>query len=87
MKKKKKKKTHIKFNFEDDIISFFNEKILLITTNRGHYVIPITKAKQIINNTETSMQIILPVMDNQGNYCTTLKLHNLPNLVRRKYCG
>ena len=65
--------------FKKDTISIFNDNIPLITINSGHYTIPNTKAKQMINNTdwetETSTQIFLSVAGNQDNWSTALKLH------------
>lgn len=68
------KRKNIKQTFEDDTISTLNEIIPLIITNKGHYAIPITKAKQMIKyfDRETSMQITLSILNNQYNYNTAL---------------
>lgn len=71
------KKANMKLNFEDDTITIFNENIPLITTNSGHYAIPITRAKQLINNLDrkTDMSITLTMSENNNNHNIALKLH------------
>ena len=70
------KRANMKLNFQNDTINIFNENIPLITTSSGHYAIPITKAKQLINNLnrESDMSITL-AMTNKDNHNIALKLH------------
>ena len=44
------KKTNKKLKFQDEMTAIFNENIPLITTQSKHCAIPITRAKQLINN-------------------------------------
>ena len=71
------KRANMKLNFQDDTIIIFNENIPLITTQSGNYAIPITKAKQLINNLdrETNMSITLNLLDSKDNHTIALKLH------------
>ena len=63
---KKKKKIEMKINFQNDIINAFGEDIPLITTSSSHYVIPLTSAKQAINN-----------IDRENNSAFTLTINNI----------
>ena len=69
-------RANMKLNFQDDTI-IFNENIPLITTQSGNYAIPITKAKQLINNLdrETNMSITLNLLDSKDNHTIVIKLH------------
>ena len=71
------KRANMKLNFQDDTITIFNENIPFITTQSGHYAIPITKAKQLINNLdrETNMSITLTLSDSKDNHTIALNLH------------
>ena len=66
----------MKLNFQNDTILIFNKNIRLITTHSGHYAIPITRVKQLINNPdrEPNMIITLILLDSKGNHSITLKL-------------
>ena len=52
-------------DFQNDIANVCGEKIPLIKTSSGHYIIPITKAKQIITkqHSPATSQVTLTVMD------------------------
>ena len=67
----------MKINFRDDRITILDETIPLMTTSSGPYAIPITKAKQIIQNFEkrSSNSITLALSEIQDNYNVALKLH------------
>ena len=70
-------RANMKLNFQDDRIPIFNENIPLIITQSGHYAIPITKAKQLINNLDrkTNMSITLTLSNSKDNHTIALKLH------------
>ena len=59
------KRANMKLNFENDTINIFDENIPLITTSSGHYAVPITKAKQLINN-----------LNRKSDMCVTLTMTN-----------
>ena len=67
----------MKINFQDDTIAIIYENIPLLATSSGHYAIPITKAKQIINNFKrgSTNSITLALPEVKGNYKVALKLH------------
>ena len=71
------KRGNMKINFKDDTIIILDENIPLLTTSSGHYAIPITKAKQIINNFErgSTNSITLTLSEVKDNYNVALKLH------------
>ena len=70
------KRANMKLNFQDDTITIFNENIPFITTQSGHYAIPITKAKQLITNLDReNISITLPLLDSKDNHTIALKLH------------
>ena len=71
------KTENMKINFQDDTITILDENIPLMTTSSGHYAIPITKAKQIINNFErgSTNSITLALSKVKDNYNVALKLH------------
>ena len=71
------KTENMKSNFQDDTITILDENIPLMTTSSGHYAIPITKAKQIINNFErgSTNSITLALSKVKDNYNVALKLH------------
>ena len=84
------KKANMKLKFQDDKITVFNENIPLITTQSGHYAIPITRAKQLINNLdrETNMSITLTLSDSKDNHSIVLKLHRqFAHPSKKKYCN
>ena len=56
----------MKINFQNDTINAFGEDIPLITTSSSHYVIPLTSAKQAINN-----------IDRENNSAFTLTINNI----------
>ena len=67
----------MKINFQDDTITILYENIPLLTTSSGHYAIPITKTKQIINNFKrgSTNSITLALSEVKDNYKVALKLH------------
>ena len=71
------KRANRKLNFQYDMITIFNTKIPLITTQSRNYAIPIAKAKQLINNIdrETNIYITLTLWDSKDNHSILLKLH------------
>ena len=71
------KRGNMKINCQDDTITILDENIPLMATSRGHYAIPITKAKQIINNFERGSinSITLALFEVKDNYNVALKLH------------
>ena len=84
------KRANMKLNFQDDTITIFNENIPFITTQSGHYAIPITKAKQLINNVdrETNMPITLTLSDSKDHHTIALNLHrHLLILTKNNYCN
>ena len=77
LSKSSMKRGNMKINFQDDTITILHEIIPLMTTSSGHYIIPITKAKQIINNFErgSTNSITLALSKVMDNYNVALKLH------------
>ena len=77
LSKSSMKRGNMKVNFQDDTITILDENIPLMTTSSGHYAIPITKAKQIINNFErgSTYSITLALSEVKANYSVALKLH------------
>ena len=71
------KRANMKLNFQNNTINIFDENNPLIKTSSGHYVIPITKAKQLINNLnrESDMSITLTMTSDKDNHNIALKLH------------
>ena len=60
------KKTEMRINFQNDTINAFGENIPLIITTSGHFAIPLTSAKQAINN-----------IDRENNSVITLTINNI----------
>ena len=75
------KRANMKLNFQNDTINIFDENIPLITTSSGHYAIPITKAKQLINNLnrESDMSITLTMTNDKDN-------HNYHSKITQTIC-
>ena len=73
------KKAGMKINFQNDTISAFGKSIPLVTTSSGHYAIPLTPAKQVINNIEresdSSITLTLTNVNEKSNQAIALKLH------------
>ena len=69
----------MKINFQNYTIKAFGENIPLVTTSSSYYTIPLTSAKQAINNTDRGNDsAITPTINNineQSNQTITLKLH------------
>lgn len=67
----------MKTNFKNDTITLLHEDIPLMTTFTGHYAIPITKQRQLINNFEggSTSSIMLVLSEAKDNYNVALKLH------------
>ena len=68
------KNANMVLNFKNDTACAFEEIIPLIVTSSGHYVIPISKPKQLINNIEDA-NITLAVQNAYSNEQIALKLH------------
>ena len=64
-------------NFQNDTASIFDESIPLTVTSSGHYVIPISKPKQLINSIDNikCMNITLTAHKDYSNEQIALKLH------------
>ena len=56
--KESMKQANMKFNFENDIITAFEKPINLILTKSGHYAVPVTSNKHILNDLNTTAQHI-----------------------------
>ena len=70
------KRANMKLNFENDTIRAFGQPINLIVTKIGHYVIPITNNKRILNDlNSTDQRITLPVTNNKSDKNIDIKLH------------
>ena len=69
----------MKINFQNDTINAFGQNIPLVTTTSGHYAIPLTPAKQAINDLEreSSSNITLTMnnINQQSNHAIAIKLH------------
>ena len=69
----------MKINFQNDTINVFGQNIPLVTTSSGHYAIPLTPAKQAINDLEreSSSNITLTInnINQQSNHAIAIKLH------------
>ena len=57
----------MKTNFQTGTINAFGEIISLTATTSGHYAIPLTQAKQVINNIDrqSSTRVNLMVTENK----------------------
>ena len=77
LSKSSMKRGNMKINFQDDRIAILDENIPLMKTSSGYYTIPITKAKQIINNFKrgSTNSITLALSEVKDNYDVALKLH------------
>ena len=71
------KRANMKLNFENDTITAFGESINLIITKSGHYAVPITNPKRILNDINTSNEnnITLTVTHDKTNKDIAIKLH------------
>ena len=73
------KKAKMTINFQNDTINAFGVNIPLITTSSGHYAIPLTPAKQLINNLDRSKDsnstITLTLTEEKSSKDMALKLH------------
>ena len=78
----------MKLNFQKNT-NIFDENIPLITTNSGHYAVPITKAKQLINNLnrESDMSVTLTMTNDKDNHNIALKLLQLIKNAGEPWCG
>ena len=56
----------MKLNFENDTITAFGQPINLIVTKSGHYAIPITNNKHILNDLNTTDQYITLTLTNNN---------------------
>ena len=73
------KKAKMKINFQNDTINAFGQNIPLVTTSRGHFAIPLTPAKQAINDLEressSNIKLTINNINQQSNHAIALKLH------------
>ena len=71
------KKAKMTLGFQNDIVNAFGEKSPLITTSSGHYIICITKAKQIITkrHSPATSRVTLTVTNTNSEKQLPLKLH------------
>ena len=71
------KKAQMKINFQDDTIHVFGENIPLVKPASGHYALPLTQAKQAINNInrDSSSNITLTITENTSNKAMALNFH------------
>ena len=73
------KKAEMKINFQNDTITAFRENIPLITTTSSHYAIPLTSAKQAINNIDwenpSAITVTINNINAQSNQTIALNLH------------
>ena len=60
------KKAKMKINFQNDTINAFGENMPLLTTTSRYYAIPLTQAKQVINN-----------IDRESSTRVTLMIHSV----------
>lgn len=78
LSKKSMKKCKAIIDTEEDIVEVFGEKIKLMNTSTGHYAVPITSQRNVLNNIEheTNMKIVLvsttPLYDKKN---IALKIH------------
>ena len=74
--KESMKQANMKFNFENDTITAFEKPINLILTKSGHYAIPITSNKHILNDLNTTAQhITVTLTRNKSDKDIAMKLH------------
>ena len=82
------KRANMKLNFQNDTISIFDENIPLIITSSGHYAIPITKAKQLINNLnrKSEMSITLTMTNDTDNHSIALNYTDNSHTQVKRNC-
>ena len=61
------KRTNIKLSFENDTVTAFRQPINLVVTKSGHYSIPITNNKQLLNDLNTTHQQITLTLTNNNS--------------------
>ena len=71
------KRANMQLNFENDTITAFGESINLIITKSGHYAVPITNQKRLLNdvNLLNENNITLTVVHDKTNRDIAIKLH------------
>ena len=79
LSKESMKRANMRLNFKNDTITAFGQPINLIVTKSGHYAIPITNNKQILNdlNTTHHQHITLTFTNNKSDKDIAMKLHRL----------
>ena len=67
LSKESMKRTNIKLSFENDTVTAFRQPINLVVTKSGHYAIPITNNKQLLNDLNTTHQQITLTLTNSNS--------------------
>ena len=70
------KRANMQLNFENDTITAFGQSVNLIVTKSGHYAVPITNSKRLINDIKHKNQhVTLTVIENKSARDIAIKLH------------
>ena len=73
------KKANMTLNFEEDTIIAFGESVNLIVTKTGHYAVPITNNKRILNDVtnknDTPNNVTLTLINEKTPRDIAIKLH------------
>ena len=70
------KRANMQLNFENDTITAFGQSVNLIVTKSGHYAVPITNSKRMINEIHNPNQhVTLTVTQNKSMRDIAIKLH------------
>ena len=75
---KSMKKCRAKLDMEHDVVEMFGEKIQLICTTTGHYAVPITSQRNVLNSIENKPNmkvILLSTNPNQDRKNMAKKIH------------
>ena len=67
LSRKSMKKTDMTFDFKNDNAIVFGESVKLITTKSGHYTIPISPYKTVLNNLTTGINTNITLITTQTN--------------------
>ena len=67
LSRKSMKKTDMTFDFKNDNAIIFGESVKLITTKSGHYTIPISPYKTVLNNLTTGINTNITLITTQTN--------------------
>ena len=72
------KEADMTLNFKNDNAMVFGESVKLITTKSGHYTIPISAYKVVLNNLTTGINTniaLITTQTNKSKYDVASKLH------------